>query len=115
MQYSFDPRGGTAAPFILLIGLSWTGGCAGALAQCLSIALPPGIAIPFPFSEARNRLLAAGFPVYIVIRSGDAPLLGEGEDFLAGFGAREAFRHEAFIIGEFEPTPSSTHAKQPVR
>jgi hypothetical protein len=58
--------------------------------------------------EARNRLLAAGFPVYIVMRAGDLQRLAGREDISAALGAREIFRNEEFIVGVID-------AEQPAR
>jgi hypothetical protein len=58
--------------------------------------------------EARNRLLAAGFPVYIVMRTGDLRRLAGEDGVPAALGAREVFRNEEFIIGVID-------AEQPAR
>jgi hypothetical protein len=65
--------------------------------------------------DARNRLLALGFPVYIIVRGGDLRGSLGGENISAALGAHEAYRNEDFIVGEMEPTPPDKHEEQPVR
>jgi hypothetical protein len=65
--------------------------------------------------DARNRLLALGFPVYIIIRGDDLRGPVDGEDISAALGAHEVFRNEDFIVGEIAPTPPNKHEEHPVR
>ncbi len=52
--------------------------------------------------EARKRLLAPGFPVYIVMRGADLRRLAGGDGMPGALGAREVFRNDDFIIGAID-------------